>query len=72
MGYIKTYKAIRIDRNTLDLLNQTNSILNDIVCELNELAKEDEVYNDFANDAWHAEASLDDFLVSYRREIRGD
>ena len=72
MKYIKTYKAIRMDYDTLKKLQDTNYILETIAHELEGLAGEDDNYKDIANDAWQASACLDDFLQSYKREVNPD
>ena len=72
MRYIKTCKAIRMDYDTLKKLQDTNYMLETIAHELEGLAGEDDNYKDIANDAWHASASLDDFLQSYKREVNPD
>lgn len=69
MKYVQTYKAIRIDSQTLEKLKEVNYLLNTISLELEGLAGEDNNYKDIANDAWKASAALDDFLASYQYEI---
>lgn len=72
MRYIKTCKAIRMDYDTLQKLQDTNNILETIAHELEELAREDAEYRDLTDDAWKASGCLEDFLDSYKREVNPD
>lgn len=69
MKYIKTCKSIRIEADTMKKLQDVNYILHTIALELEGITQEDDNYKSLADDAWHASASLEDFLDSYRREI---
>jgi hypothetical protein len=69
MKYVQTYKAIRIDSQTLEKLKDVNYLLNTISLELEGLAGEDKNYKDIADAAWHASAALDDFLTAYQDEV---
>jgi len=69
MKYVQTYKAIRIDSQTLEKLKDVNYLLNTISLELEGLAGEDKNYKDIADDAWRASAALDDFLDAYQDEV---
>ena len=69
MKYVQTYKAIRIDSQTLETLRVVNDLLNTISLELEGLAGEDKHYKDIANEAWSASNALDDFLTAYQCEV---
>jgi len=69
MKYVQTYKAIRIDSQTLEKLKDVNYLLNTISLELEGLAGEDKNYKDITDDAWRASAALDDFLDAYQDEV---
>ena len=69
MKYVKTCKSIRIESKTLTKLKDMDFILKTIVHELEEIAGEDDNYKSLADDAWHASASLSDFLDAYNSEI---
>lgn len=69
MKYVKTCKSIRIESETLTQLKDMDFILKTIAHELEEIAGEDDNYKSLADDAWHAYASLSDFLYAYNNEI---
>ena len=69
MKYIKTCKSIRIESETLTKLKDMGFILQTIANELEEIADKDDYYKSLADDAWHASASLSDFLDAYNSEI---
>jgi hypothetical protein len=69
MKYVKTCKSIRIDSETLTKLKDMDFILQTLALELEGIAGEDDDYKPLADDAWHASASLSDFLDAYKREV---
>ena len=69
MKYIKTCTSIRIESETLTKLKDMDFILQALTSELEGIAGEDDNYKSLADEAWHASASLSDFLEAYENEV---
>ena len=70
MAYVKTHKAIKIEKETLVKIEEMKDIMEAIAHELEEI--NDEEYHDLSSLAWNAHAYLYDFMGAYETAISFD
>ncbi len=65
MSLITVTKAIRIDHKTLRQIEEVGSLMGDLAEELEEIAREDDFYNDLYESALNTSAHIETFLGMY-------
>lgn len=65
MSLITVTKAIRIDYKVLKKIEEVGSLMNDLAEELEEIAREDDFYNDLHESALNTSAHIETFLGMY-------
>ena len=67
MSLIKVTKAIRIDNEVLDKIEEASSLMKNLVEELEEIAREDDFYSDLCEYALSSNAYIETFLDAYMK-----